>query len=234
VWFKAAALTAGYGRITVIRDVHLQAERGEIVSMIGPNGAGKSTVLRAIAGEILPRKGRVTFQGEDITPLLPAQKGKRGIIFIPQGDNIFPALSVFENLEVAAYLLEDRTLFRSRLEEAIVTFPWMEAVLMPPARELSGGQRQMLALCRVVLLRPTLVLLDEPSLGLAPLMVEEVFREIQEMNRRGLLPAGGAERQKGPLHLTPGICAGDGKKHAPGNRSGAAQGPPGGKALSGG
>ena len=179
-------LEAGYGRITILHGVELTVDQGEIVCLIGPNGAGKSTVLRAVAGQLRPTAGRVRFAGEDVTRLDPRDKGRRGLIFIPQGNNVFPTLSLLENLELAAYLLPAERSWRGALDEVLAAFPWMKARLRKPAAELSGGQRQALALARALLLRPRLVLLDEPSLGLAPQVVEEVFEHIRAMNRQGI------------------------------------------------
>jgi ABC-type branched-subunit amino acid transport system ATPase component len=179
-------LIAGYGRITILNGVNLKVSTGEIVCLIGPNGAGKSTLLRAIIGQILPSEGRVVFDGEDITALNPEHKGHRGLVFIPQGDNIFPNLSLLENLEIAGYLVRDRQVLRRRIQEVFEMFPWMGEQPKRAAHALSGGQRQMLALARTLLLQPRLVLLDEPSLGLAPLAVQEIFDRIQALNQRGV------------------------------------------------
>ncbi len=179
-------LTAGYGSITILYDVNIYLDPGEIVCLIGPNGAGKSTVLRAVAGQIRPSAGRVIFDGEDVTHMDPEEKGRRGLIFIPQGENIFPNLSLMENLELAGYLLSDRKTLKRRTDQVLETFPWMRERGDRPARELSGGQRQALALGRILLLKPKLVLLDEPSLGLAPLVVDEIFDSIQTLNESGI------------------------------------------------
>jgi branched-chain amino acid transport system ATP-binding protein len=178
-------ISAGYGHLTVLYNVGLYVASGEIVCLIGPNGAGKSTVLRAVAGQITPTAGNILFNGEDTTRFGVAEKGRKGLIFIPQGDNIFPNLTVLENLEIAGLLLQDHEKLQRSIAKALEKFPALKEVRMRPARELSGGQRQMLALSRILLLRPQLVLLDEPSLGLAPMVVDLIFREIQEMNKAG-------------------------------------------------
>jgi branched-chain amino acid transport system ATP-binding protein len=178
-------ITAGYGRQTVLYNIGLHVAPGEIVCLIGPNGAGKSTVLRAVAGQITPTAGKILFNGEDMTRLGVAEKGRKGLIFIPQGDNIFPNLTVLENLEIAGLLLQDHDKLQRSLAIALEKFPALKEMRTRPARELSGGQRQMLALSRILLLRPRLVLLDEPSLGLAPLVVDLIFKEIREMNAAG-------------------------------------------------
>lgn len=179
-------LTAGYGPITVLHQVSLGLSEGEIVCIIGPNGAGKSTVLRAVAGQIAPFSGRVIFDGEDVAHQSIGEKGRSGLIFIPQGDNIFPNLTVLENLEIAGSILQDNEKLRHGIEEALEKFPMIKEKKKRPARELSGGQRQILALSRILILHPRLVLLDEPSLGLAPLVVDLIFPEIQKMNRKGI------------------------------------------------
>ena len=178
-------ITAGYGRQTVLHNIALHVAPGEIVCLIGPNGAGKSTVLRTVAGQITPTAGKVLFNGEDMTRCDIAAKGGKGLIFIPQGDNIFPNLTVLENLEIAGLLLHDHDRLQRFIAKALEKFPPLKEMRARPARELSGGQRQMLALSRILLLRPQLVLLDEPSLGLAPLIVDLIFREIREMNAAG-------------------------------------------------
>ena len=178
-------ITAGYGALTVLQDVSLRVAQGEIVCVIGPNGAGKSTVLRAVAGQLMPAEGRALFNGADVTKVGVAEKGCKGLIFIPQGDNIFPNLTVLENLEMAGLLLQDDKKRRRSIEKVLAKFPAIKDMRTRPARQLSGGQRQMLALSRILLLRPQLVLLDEPSLGLAPMVVDLIFREIREMNQAG-------------------------------------------------
>jgi ABC-type branched-subunit amino acid transport system ATPase component len=179
-------ITAGYGPLTVVHDVSLDVSRGEIVCVIGPNGAGKSTVLRAVAGQIRPAGGKILFKGNDVTRVGTAEKGRNGLIFIPQGDNIFPNLTVLENLEMAGLLLQDHEKRQRSIGKALEKFPAIKEMKTRPARELSGGQRQMLALGRILLLRPQLVLLDEPSLGLSPMVVDLIFREILEMNKAGI------------------------------------------------
>ena len=179
-------ITAGYGPVTVLYDVSLSISPGEIVCIIGPNGAGKSTVLKTIAGLISPGAGAIRFQGKDITGLGIEEKGRRGLIFIPQGENIFPNLTVLENLEMAGLLLTDSRKLHRAIDKALDTFAVIKEMKTRPARELSGGQRQILALCRILILQPHLVLLDEPSLGLSPLVVDLIFKEIQQMNQSGI------------------------------------------------
>ena len=179
-------ITAGYGPLIVLYDVSLNVSQGEIVCVVGPNGAGKSTVLRAVAGQISPAGGKILFNGNDVTRVGTAEKGRNGLIFIPQGDNIFPNLTVLENLEMAGLLLQDHENRQRAIKRALEKFPAIKEMKTRPARELSGGQRQMLALGRILLLRPRLVLLDEPSLGLSPMVVNLIFNEILEMNKAGI------------------------------------------------
>jgi ABC-type branched-subunit amino acid transport system ATPase component len=179
-------LTAGYGRAVILHGIGLWVDEGEVVTIIGPNGAGKSTVLRAVSGQLIPRQGKVRFMGRNVTRLSPEAKNAAGLTFIPQGRNVFPGLSVRENLELAGFILKDNGLLKSRINEVYEAFPWIGERRNEPARSLSGGQRQILALSRIILLGPRLVLLDEPSLGLAPLVVEEIFETIRLLNERGV------------------------------------------------
>ncbi|KIX11156.1 ABC transporter ATP-binding protein [Dethiosulfatarculus sandiegensis] len=179
-------LKAGYGNITILHGVNLEVNPGEIVCLIGPNGAGKSTVLRTVAGQLTPSQGEIIFEGQNVSKESPEKKGVKGLIFIPQGENIFPNLSLLENLEIAAFALKGNDTYQNRLNQVLGSFPWMKDRLNRPAKELSGGQRQALALSRIILLKPKLVLLDEPSLGLAPLVVEDIFSQIQAMNQQGI------------------------------------------------
>jgi ABC-type branched-subunit amino acid transport system ATPase component len=181
-----ACITAGYGEAPVIENVSLSVEAGEIVAIIGPNGAGKSTVLRTLAGQLVPKSGTVRYAGEDITRLGIADRGRRGLVFIPQGMNIFPSLTVRENLEIAGMLVDAAAERRKAVRAALDHYPALGRKRHNHARSLSGGERQLLALCRIRILKPRLVLLDEPSLGLAPLLVNHIFEEILDMTRLGV------------------------------------------------
>jgi ABC-type branched-subunit amino acid transport system ATPase component len=181
-----ACITAGYGEAPVIENVSLSVEAGEIVAIIGPNGAGKSTVLRTLAGQLVPKSGTVRYAGEDITRLGIADRGRRGLVFIPQGMNIFPSLTVHENLEIAGMLVDAAAERRKAVRAALDHYPALGRKRHNHARSLSGGERQLLALCRIRILKPRLVLLDEPSLGLAPLLVNHIFEEILDMTRLGV------------------------------------------------
>jgi ABC-type branched-subunit amino acid transport system ATPase component len=179
-------ITAGYGEAPVIADVSLSVETGEIVAIIGPNGAGKSTVMRTLAGQLAPQSGKVQFAGEDITRLGIADRGRRGLVFIPQGMNIFPNLTVRENLEIAGLLIDAASERQQAVAAALDRYPALGRKRQAYARSLSGGERQLLALCRTRILKPRLVLLDEPSLGLAPLLVNQIFEEILDMTQLGV------------------------------------------------
>jgi ABC-type branched-subunit amino acid transport system ATPase component len=179
-------ITAGYGEAPVIAEVSLSVAAGEMVAIIGPNGAGKSTVLRTLAGQLVPRSGIVRFAGEDITRLGIADRGRRGLAFIPQGMNIFPNLTVRENLEIAGLLIAAASERQRAVSATLDRYPTLGRKRQAFARSLSGGERQLLALCRVRILKPRLVLLDEPSLGLAPLLVDHIFEEILDLMRQGV------------------------------------------------
>ena len=179
-------ITAGYGHAPILEEISLGVETGEIVCIIGPNGAGKSTVLRTIAGQLTPSAGRVRYAGEDITRLAIAERGRRGLMFIPQGMNIFPNLTVRENLEIAGLLISGKQARQRAISETLDHYPSIGRKKEHYARDLSGGERQLLALCRTRILRPRLVVLDEPSLGLAPLLVNLIFDEIVGLTRLGV------------------------------------------------
>src|SRR5438132_7888342 len=177
-------LVAGYVRgLPVVHGVSIEVDRREIVTLIGPNGAGKSTLLKAIAGLIASEKGRIRLGGRDVTALPAHRVVSSGIGFVPQTGNVFTTLTVHENLKVGAHLV--RGSLNERLERAYALLPPLAARRPLRARALSGGERQMLAIARAVMADPTLLMLDEPTAGLAPRVVEEVFRQL-----RGLAEAG--------------------------------------------
>lgn len=179
------SITAGYGELTVLSDLSISLKKGETVCLIGPNGAGKSTVLRVVAGQLQPTRGKVNFEEVDVSRCDCSEKIKKGILFVPQGRNVFPSLSLQENLNLSKIFISD-ALFEQRMKSVLATFPWMRDKLGDMAGSLSGGLRQMLALSRILLLSPKLVLLDEPSLGLSPLIVDEVFSIISSLNEKGI------------------------------------------------
>ncbi len=176
---------AGYGKIEILKGVSLQVEAGQVVSIIGPNGAGKSTVFKTLFGLLPARQGRVRFAGEDVTNRPPAELLRRGITYVPQGRNVFPLMTVDENLRLGAYIRPRSADLDREVERVYATFPMLHEARRKRAAELSGGQQQMLEMGRALLLRPRLMLLDEPTLGLAPLVFREIFRIIEDLRRSG-------------------------------------------------
>ena len=181
---KVANLTAGYGESEILRNVSVELNDGEIVSIIGPNGAGKSTLLKAVFGILRPRSGSVELYGEEITGLSPDRVVRRGISYVPQVDNVFPSLTVEENLEMGAYIRSDDS--RPRLREVYDLLPVLQERNNEKVSRLSGGQRQMVAIGRALMLDPRVLLLDEPTASLAPILVEMVFEKILAINRSGV------------------------------------------------
>ncbi len=176
---------AGYGKMEILKGVSLRVEAGQVVSIIGPNGAGKSTVFKTLFGLLPVRQGHVSFAGEDITNRPPAELLRRGIAYVPQGRNVFPLMTVEANLRLGAYIRPRSTELDRELERVYDTFPMLREARMRRAADLSGGQQQMLEMGRALLLQPRLMLLDEPTLGLAPLVFKEIFRTIEELRMRG-------------------------------------------------
>ncbi len=173
-----------YGNIKALKGVNLEVPPGAIVSILGVNGAGKTTLLKTIAGSVRPRTGRITFLGQDITRLKPHQIVKKGIALVPEGRAILAKMTVLENLEMGAYHRTDKEV-KGDIELEMERFPWLKERLRQPGGSLSGGEQQMLAISRALLAKPKLILLDEPSLGLAPLVVADIFRTIKRINRGG-------------------------------------------------
>jgi len=174
-----------YGAIHALKGVSLEVRRGEIVTLIGANGAGKSTTLRTINGLVHPREGTIEFFGEDITRLAPHAIVKRGIAHSPEGRRLFPRMSVMENLQMGAFQNEDRSTFDEDLERVFTLFPRLAERRSQKAGTMSGGEQQMCAMGRALMARPKLLLLDEPSMGLAPIFVERIFEIVEEINRQG-------------------------------------------------
>ncbi|MBP2017781.1 branched-chain amino acid transport system ATP-binding protein [Symbiobacterium terraclitae] len=177
-------LQVAYGNIQALHGVSLEVNEGEIVTLIGANGAGKSTTLRAISGLNRPKSGTIRFQGTDITRVPAHQIVAMGIGHVPEGRRVFPDLTVRENLELGAYIARPDT-FHKNLAEVFERFPRLKEREFQKASTLSGGEQQMLALGRALMLQPKLLLLDEPSMGLAPRLVQEIFGIIAELNKRG-------------------------------------------------
>ncbi len=181
---KVENVVSGYGSMEVLHDISLEVEEGQIVSVLGPNGAGKTTLLRAIFGVIKPWKGKIFYKGEEISGLSPERIARIGMCYVPQEENIFTSLTVQENLEMGAFIREDD--WQPRLEEIYDLFPDLTDRRKSRAGELSGGMRQMLAIGRALMLNPELLLLDEPSTGLAPFLVEGIFDRIKKLNEQGV------------------------------------------------
>lgn len=178
-------LNVYYGAIHALQGISFTLNEGEIVTLIGANGAGKSTTLRTISGLLRPRRGSVTFKDEDITMMPAEQIVRLGVGHIPEGRKIFAPLTVRENLDLGAYTRNNPTEIQQSLERVFASFPRLKQRLHQLGGTLSGGEQQMLAMGRGLMSRPTLLLLDEPSMGLSPIMVEEIFRIIQEINSQG-------------------------------------------------
>ncbi|MBH25112.1 MAG: ABC transporter ATP-binding protein [Myxococcales bacterium] len=172
-----------YGNIHAIKGISLTVERGEVVTLIGANGAGKSTTLRAIAGLNLPSEGAVTYDGEPLGALSPPNRVGKGLILCPEGRQIFANLTVAENLNIGAYLRKDKKKIAADLERVYTYFPRLKERISQLGGTLSGGEQQMLAIGRSLMSQPRLLLLDEPSLGLAPLIVEDIFTILGRLNR---------------------------------------------------
>jgi branched-chain amino acid transport system ATP-binding protein len=174
-----------YGTIHALKGISIDVREGEIVTLIGSNGAGKSTTLRSINGLNHPREGRIRFAGEDITERPAHEIVKLGIAQSPEGRRIFPRMSVAENLEMGAYQRDDRAGIREDTERVYGLFPRLQERVQQKAGTLSGGEQQMLAIGRALMARPRLLLLDEPSMGLAPIFVEKIFEIVREINEQG-------------------------------------------------
>jgi branched-chain amino acid transport system ATP-binding protein len=179
-------IDAAYGKVRVLAGVSLEVRPGEIVSIIGPNGAGKSTVLKTVMGILKPTHGEVVFDREPITGLRTDLVVHRGIAYVPQGRIVFKAMSVVENLEMGAYTIKDKAQVRRTMEQVFAFFPRLGERRQQKAGTLSGGEQQMLAMGRALMVEPRLVLLDEPSLGLAPRFVEMVFDKLRELSQSGM------------------------------------------------
>ncbi|MFS8783015.1 ABC transporter ATP-binding protein [Synechococcus sp. R6-6] len=177
-------LYSGYRGVDILKGIHLKVNPGQIVVIIGPNGSGKSTVLKSLFGLATIRSGRVLFQGSDITHLPAEQLVRRGIGFVPQTNNVFPSLTVQENLEMGAFIRRDNP--AAQLERVYELFPPLKEKRRQAAGSLSGGQRQMLAMGRALMVEPQLLLLDEPTAGLSPLYIEQTFALLREINRLGI------------------------------------------------
>jgi len=178
-------LNVFYGAIHAVKDISLEVADGEIVTLIGSNGAGKSTTLRTISGLLKPKSGKIIYDGEDITGVAAHKLVGKGLIQVPEGRHVFSNMSVMENLELGAYLRKDKEGIKKDMDEAFEKFPRLLERKGQIAGTLSGGEQQMLAMARALMSKPKLLLLDEPSMGLAPLLVKEIFNIIKEINAVG-------------------------------------------------
>jgi branched-chain amino acid transport system ATP-binding protein len=179
------AVCAGYGRVPVLRDVSLRVEKGTVVALLGANGAGKSTVMKTVAGLLKPSAGVITLDGEVISGLAPPQIVRKSLSLVPEGREIFTQLSVHENLRMGAYIRDDGDGIAGDEERVFGLFPILQQRWLQKAGTLSGGEQQMLAIGRALMSRPNVLLLDEPSMGLAPLLVREIFSIIREIHAQG-------------------------------------------------
>jgi len=178
-------MSVHYGRIQALEELSISVEEGEIVTLIGANGAGKTTTMRAIAGLLPLSNGSISFQGSDITKVRGHKRVKQGISLTPEGRGIFPAMTVMENLDMGAYGRSDRSGIKEDLERVFDLFPRVKERLTQKGGTMSGGEQQMLAIGRALMSRPKLLLLDEPSMGLAPQFIRQVFKIIKQVNEQG-------------------------------------------------
>jgi branched-chain amino acid transport system ATP-binding protein len=179
-------LTAGYGEARALWDISLQVAKGELLCVVGPNGAGKTTLVNTIAGLLKPQSGRIVMEGRDIAPLPPHRYCEAGIALVPEGRRLFTGMTVAENLDVGSLMPAAKARRSETLDEVLALFPALKAKLPAPAGELSGGQQQMVAIGRALMARPRLLLLDEPSLGLSPLVVADMFNAISKVSASGI------------------------------------------------
>jgi branched-chain amino acid transport system ATP-binding protein len=178
-------LNVHYGAIHALKGISIRVERGQIVTLVGANGAGKSTTLRAVSGLLRPSKGAIRYDGKPLAAVPPHEIVRLGVSHVPEGRIVFANLSVLDNLELGAYLRRDRAAIREDRDKVFRLFPRLEERKHQSSGTLSGGEQQMLAIGRALMARPTLLLLDEPSLGLAPILVREIFSVVREIRDRG-------------------------------------------------
>jgi branched-chain amino acid transport system ATP-binding protein len=183
---EVAGIDAFYGKVQALWDVSFRVAAGEIVTIIGANGAGKSTALKTVCGLLKPRKGQIFFEGANVTGLAPNNLVERGMVLIPEARQLWPAMTVLENLEMGAYARSARPARARTLERVFAMFPLLKQRARQKAGTLSGGEQQMCAIGRGLMARPRLLLLDEPSLGLAPLLVREVFSSLKSIREQGV------------------------------------------------
>jgi len=181
---KVDNVTSGYGEMEILHGVSIRVDEGEIVSIIGPNGAGKSTLMKTIFGLLRPTQGVITFKGREITGLSPDRIVRLGMAYVPQVENVFPSLTVRENLEMGAFIRNDD--FSDRIREMFDLFPILGQRGRQQVGKMSGGERQMVAMARALMLNPRLILLDEPSAALAPNLAQVIFERISAVNETGV------------------------------------------------
>ncbi len=184
-FLSATGLTGGYGGADIIHDCTITVEQGEIAVVVGPNGAGKSTAMKGVFGMLDLREGTVTLNGKDITNLAPQDRVPEGMAFVPQNRNVFVSLTVEENLEMGAFIREDNDIEETK-DQVFSLFPILAEKRNQPAGELSGGQRQQVAVGRALMTRPDLLMLDEPTAGVSPIVMDELFDKILEIARTGV------------------------------------------------
>ena len=184
VYLLGENMTGGYGDADILHHCSIGVEKGEIAVVVGPNGAGKSTAMKAVFGMLHLREGAVMLDGEDITSLMPQERVFKGMGFVPQTQNVFPGLSVLENLEMGAFIRDDD--ISGTLEQVFQLFPVLAEKAEQPAGELSGGQRQQVAVARALMTRPKVLMLDEPTAGVSPIVMDELFDRIIEVARTGI------------------------------------------------
>jgi branched-chain amino acid transport system ATP-binding protein len=184
MYFSASKLTGGYGGVNIIEDCSFSVNRGEIVSILGPNGAGKSTAMKAMLGILDLKSGEINLDGQDITKLKTQDRIKLGISFVPQIKNIFTELTVEENLEMGAFLNEDD--IKLQIEKMFNLFPIIKEKRKQSAGELSGGQRQQVAIARALMTNPTVLMLDEPTAGVSPVIMDEIFQHILNIKKQNI------------------------------------------------
>jgi branched-chain amino acid transport system ATP-binding protein len=182
---EVSGLTVAYGRVEVLHGVDLRVDEGQVVVLVGANGAGKSTLLRTVSGLVRPRKGTVRFRGKDVTGRAPYKLVRDGIAHVPEGRRVFPRFDVRENLRIGAYSRADFRGSAQEIDKVIASVPALERRKGSLAGELSGGEQQLLAVQRALMSKPKLLLMDEPSMGLAPVLVDGIFDLVRELNEQG-------------------------------------------------
>ena len=192
-------MTGGYGDADILHDCTIGVDKGEIAVVVGPNGAGKSTAMKAVFGMLGLRSGRVMMDGEDITALKPQERVRKGMGFVPQTNNVFPSLTVLENLEMGAFVRADDV--ADTLSQVLELFPVLREKAGQPAGELSGGQRQQVAVGRALMTQPKVLMLDEPTAGVSPIVMDELFDRIIEVARTGIAILMVEQNAKQALHI---------------------------------